>query len=29
MTGEENGLLLFELQDVLDARRRAREDEPA
>jgi hypothetical protein len=27
-TGEENGMLLFELQDVLDARRRAREGEP-
>ena len=29
MTGEESGLLLFEMQDMLDARRRAREDEPA
>lgn len=29
MTGEENGLLLLELKDMLDARRRAREDAPA
>jgi len=28
-TGEENGVLLFELKDMLDARRREREDEPA
>jgi len=28
-TGEENGTLLFDLKDVLDARRRAREGEPA
>ena len=28
-TGEENGTLLFELQEMLDARRRAREAEPA
>ena len=29
MTGEESGMLLFDLKDMLDARRRAREDEPA
>ena len=28
-TGEENGLFLLDLQDMLDARRREREDEPA
>ena len=27
-TGEENGMLLLDLKDMLDARRRAREDEP-
>ncbi len=29
MTGEEGGMLLFDLKDMLDTRRRAREDEPA
>ena len=29
MTGEENGMFLVEMKDVLDARRRAREAEPA
>lgn len=28
MTGSENGMLLIELKDMLDARRREREDEP-
>jgi hypothetical protein len=29
MTGEESGLLLIEMKEAVDARRRARENEPA